>query len=287
MTRTSLKNAMQRLCQLSVQHAYDPFRDFCWPAKLPPEGPWMSRDLLSPFGTRWMDDLSEAELCRLSRWELINFFSFNVHGIRELMLHVLTCIHKSGNEDVSEYFHHFLDEENKHMWFFAEFCNRYGGKIYFTQKVHFPTFAEEDIQGFIAFAKILISEQISDFYNIRMMADASLPEIVRQINRVHHEDESRHIAMGLRIVGQLRADLHEKYPAETCRRIDDYLSRYMQFFIESFYNPAAYRDAGFGDPYGWRRRLIDTPERKAFHARVLARTIHFFTRTGSAAREAC
>jgi len=287
MGRTSLGDVVRRLSERSVQRAYDPYRELEWPDELPAGRRWMSADLLSPFGTPRMAELSEPELCRLSQWELINFFSFNVHGIRELMIHVLACIHRAGHEGVSEYFHHFLDEENKHMWFFAEFCKRYGGKIYATQKLQFSAFEDEDVQSFIAFSKILISEQISDFYNLRMMTDPALPEIVRTINQLHHEDESRHIAMGLRLVGHLYEDLAARHSAETRRRVASYLSRYMQFFVESFYNPSAYRDTGLAEPFQWRRALLDAPERKAFHARVLARPMRFFRRLGVDVPEVC
>lgn len=275
-----LKNLLRRLSDLSVARAYDPFRDFEWPASIPPEGLWMSEDLLSVHGTPHMSELSEEERWRLSRWELVNFFSFNVHGIKELMQTVLTCIYKPDYEMMAEYFHHFLDEENKHMWFFAEFCRRYGEKIYFTQKIQFSSFSEDDIQTFIAFAKILISEQISDFYNKRMMADENLHPIVRKLNRIHHEDESRHIAMGINLVRLMHETISKKYSGETWQQIESYLVRYAQFFMESFYNPSAYRDAGLQDPYEWRRRLIDAPARKKFHRQVLKRTMNFFQATG-------
>lgn len=266
---------LQHLSELSVERAYDPYREFDWPASIPEDQPWLSADLMSFYGTPWFNELSEAQRLSLGRVELVNFFSFNVHGIRDLMLQVLTRIHLSGFEETSEYFHHFLDEENKHMWFFAQFCLRYGGKIYTTQKLQFPPFEETDIQTFISFAKILIAEQVSDFYNVRMMGDKSLPEIVRKVNRVHHEDESRHIAMGVHLVRKLYEDLAAKYPEETRLQIESYLRRYMGFFVESFYNPAAYRDAGLEDPYEWRRKLIAAPSRREFHSRVLGKTTKF------------
>ena len=271
-----MKELLRRLSDLSVERAYDPYEVFDWPASLPDDGPWMSADLLSVHATPHIAGLSQSQLQRLSRWELVNFFSFNVHGIRDLMLHVLSRIHSTDFEEESEYFHHFLDEENKHMWFFAEFCKRYGGKIYFTQNLQFPVFAEEDIQSFVSFAKILISEQVSDFYNVRMMADEQLPPIVRQVNRIHHEDERRHIAMGLRVVRALHERLLERYPPGRLRQIEIYLRRYMQFFVQSFYNPSAYRDAGLDDPYEWRRKLVEDPARRDFHNRVLAKTTQFF-----------
>ena len=272
----SFRTLMKRLSDLSVKKAYDPREKFDWPSSLPASGLWMSPELMSVSGTPEMEDLEAEQLEQLSRWELINFFSFNVHGIRELMLEVLAQIHCSGFEDASGYFHHFLDEENKHMWFFAEFCKRYGGKIYFTKKLQYPAFEQEDLQSFVSFSKILISEQISDFYNVHMMKDENLPEIIQKINRVHHEDESRHIAMGMQIVSRLYEEITENHSEETCKELADYLQKYARFFVHSFYNPSAYKDAGFSEPYEWRRKLIENPVRQAFHQRVLSKTTRFF-----------
>lgn len=272
----SLPDLLRALCRLSVENAYDPFKDFDWPDTLPEDRLWMSEDLLSVHGTALAEILTPQQRVALSKWELVNFFSFNVHGIRDLMLRVLACIHNPGYQETSEYFHHFLDEENKHMWFFAEFCNRYGGKIYVNKHVQFPSFAEEDLQSFLAFAKILISEQISDFYNVQMMGDQSLPPMIQKLNRVHHEDESRHIAMGRRVVQAMYEEIAGKYPASTLRQVESYLRRYMQFFVQSFYNPSAYQDAGLPDPHEWRRRLIDDPAREVFHRKVLKSTLHYF-----------
>jgi len=273
----SLPDLLRRLCELSVEHAYDPHRELEWPDSLPNEGVWMSVDLLSLYGTDCLEELTKEQLWKLSRYELANFFSLTVHGIRDLMQQVLSCIYNTGYEAESDYFHHFLDEENKHMWFFAEFCKRYAGKIYVTRKMQFPSFAEDDIQTFIAFAKILISEQIGDFYNMRMMRDESLPAIVQKLNRVHHEDEGRHIAMGRRLVREMYMRISEKYSEQRRREIVEYLRRYMEFFVSSFYNPGVYRDADLDDPYELRRTLIRHPARKKFHRQALRTTSRFFS----------
>ena len=66
--------------------------------------------------------LTPEQLLRLSKWESIWFYSFNVHGERHLLRDVLNCMHSPGYEDVSDYMHHFVCEENNHSWFFSNFC---------------------------------------------------------------------------------------------------------------------------------------------------------------------
>src|SRR5258707_12819903 len=90
----------------------------------------MSPELTTTHGAELAETLTREQLFALSKQESINFYSLNVHGIRELLIEVVGRIHTPGFETPSEFFHHFIGEENEHMWFFAEFCLRYGGKLF-------------------------------------------------------------------------------------------------------------------------------------------------------------
>lgn len=280
-----LSHLLDHLVELSVENYYNPYKAFVWPERLEGDQFWMSPELLSVHGTPYMEQLTETQLWELSKWESVNFFSFNVHGIRGLIQHALSCIHTSSFTEISEYLHHFIGEENEHMWFFAQFCNRYGGKIYHFPKLESTAFAENDIDHYVAFCKILISEQIGDYYNKYMQADDRLHPLVQQINRIHHEDESRHIAMGRRIVQVLHEELSTQYPPERLEEVETYLRKYALFLLESFYNPHVYRDAGLPEPYAMRRELLHNPVRAEFHRKVLKNTTHFLKSNGIFAQE--
>src|SRR5439155_16372831 len=114
----------------SIEDYYNPYKTFEWPDSLPENMWWMSPELTTTAGTELDDELDLEQRRRLSRVESINFYSLNVHGIRELLIEVTRRIHTTEFATPSEFFHHFIGEENEHMWFFAEFCLRYGGKIY-------------------------------------------------------------------------------------------------------------------------------------------------------------
>ena len=267
---------LARLAQLSTDTFYNPYQVFDWPAEVPAGQFWMSPELISLYGTPDMERLSPAELLGLSRWESINFYSANVHGIRDLLLAVLRRTYHADFEPYSDYFSHFIGEENAHMWFFAQFCLRYGGKIYKNKNLPFGRPAPPDIQDFITFAQILIFEDIGHFYNARLKDDERLPPIVRQLNRVHYEDEARHIAMGRELVAGCHERLREKYPADALRQVEDYVCRYVKLSIESYYNPEAYVDAGLDEPYRLRERVLRHPARRQHHRTVLRRLIKFF-----------
>ncbi|MFG6200611.1 diiron oxygenase [Nonomuraea sp. JJY05] len=273
--------AVGRLTEASVEDYYNPYRTFQWPPEIKPESLWMSRELLSVHGTAMEADIPPDQLVELSRWESVNLYSLIAHGIRELLIEVMRRMHTPGYEIPTPYFHHFIGEENEHMWFFAEFCLRYGGRIYPDRRMVFPA-AERapEVNNFIVFSQILIFEQIGDFFNARMAADASLPDTVREVNRIHHRDESRHIAFGGQLVSALFNHVKAGHSAEAVREVAGYLRRYIDLIISMLYSVDAYRDAGFDSPSRVRAAVLADPARQAVHERITERTVSFYRRIG-------
>jgi hypothetical protein len=271
-----------RLDQMAESGYYNPYTIFDWPESIEPDKPWMSESLTTLAGTEMWGELSREQQLALTRYEAINFFSLNIHGIRELMSEVVMRIHDRTYANVSEFLHHFIGEENEHMWFFARFCLRYGGKLYPAQPslkadsvAHLSPVARE----MIVFARILIFEEIVDYYNANMATDPSLPDIAREINRVHHQDESRHVAFGRMVFTNLLAQVVKRDPAEV-PAVAEYLENYLQYSIGTLYDPAAYRDAGIPDALALRRRALAHPARIAAHDQVLKRTRAFLSKSG-------
>ncbi len=276
------RELLDRLSQKSIEDYYNPYQRFEWPDGLPEDAYWMSPDLLSLHGTALLDQYDEATLKRLSKWESINFYSLNVHGIRELLIEVVDRIHTPGFEVPSDFFHHFIGEENEHMWFFAEFCKRYGDKIYNGAALKSaPTEKHEpEVENFLVFARILFFEEMVDFYNMRMAQDDSLDETIRQVNRIHHQDESRHIAFGRELVAHLFGRMRAAVSAERVLEVESYLKRYIVFSLHSFYNPHVYRDAGIADPLALREALIADEGRRAAERKVIRKPMAFFLKSG-------
>ncbi|GAB2745819.1 diiron oxygenase [Kitasatospora kifunensis] len=272
---------LNRLREKSIQDYYNPYQTFDWPASLPLDVPWMTPELASTHGTVVQQELTQTQLLALSRWESLNFYSLNVHGIRELLTEVVNRIHMPGFEIPSDFFHHFIGEENEHMWFFAEFCLRYGGKIYPTA-APFRSGAAADVavEHFLVFARILLFEEIVDHYNLTMADDDSLHETIRQVNRIHHRDESRHIAFGRELVALLYEPLRTSLDPSRLQELEGYLKRYIAYSLQSFYNPQVYRDAGIPDPLGFRRRVIEDPARRDIEKKAVRKPMSFFIKAG-------
>jgi hypothetical protein len=275
------KKAVQRLTKASVEDYYNPYRTFDWPDMLSPESLWMSRDLLSVHGTRAAETLDEQQLIELSRWESINLYSLIAHGIRELLIEVMRRIHTPGYEIPTPYFHHFIGEENEHMWFFAEFCIRYGGRIYPDRRMAFPAIERSaEANNFIVFSQILIFEQIGDYFNANLAADAALPATVRQVNQIHHRDESRHIAFGAQLVSALYDRMCQSRPAEEVHAAAVSVQRYIDVIIQLLYSVEAYRDTGISSPARFRSTIMADPAREAVHNLITERTTSFYKRIG-------
>ena len=278
---TDFGNTVDRLIDLSISTYYNPYTHFEWPASLDEEQMWMSPDLMTAFDTPFIERLSRSQLMKLSKWESINFYSLNIHGIRELLIEVIRRIHSPGYEEQSEFFHHFIGEENEHMWFFARFCLKYGKKIYAdkTAKTDIDNL-EPDLQTFLVFSRIVIFEEIVDYFNSRMGKDDTLHPLIQRINSVHHQDESRHVAFGRQLIKQLHARLSDTYPKERMMELAGYLRRYIEVSLNSLYNPAVYKDAGIEEPYQFRRALLEHPNRKKHHDIFLKRTMQFLDKSG-------
>ena len=240
----------------------------------------MSPDLLSVCGTGAANLIDPPTLQRLSKWESINFYSLNVHGIRELLVEVVKRVHMPGFEEFSEFFHHFIGEENKHMWFFSEFCNRYGGKIYPSVGLKTTTSGDVAIEHFLVFARILLFEEIVDFYNQRMAGDETLHETIRQVNRIHHQDESRHIAFGRRVVSFLYHKIDDKTREAKKQELETYLKRYITFSLRSLYSPSVYNDAGIPNPYQFRNELLNSEARRKYEWKSVKKILSFFVSSG-------
>ncbi|AUG78733.1 hypothetical protein CFP65_3963 [Kitasatospora sp. MMS16-BH015] len=273
--------AVQRLIDASVDDYYNPYRTFEWPESVEPADLWMSRDLLSVHGTAMERELTPEQLLELSRWESVNLYSMIAHGIRELLIEVMRRIHTPGYEIPTPYFHHFIGEENEHMWFFAEFCLRYAGRIYPDRRMVFPAAERSpEMNNFIVFSQILIFEMIGDHYNARMASDESLPETVRAVNRIHHRDESRHIAFGGQLVSALLDEVRRKHTAEEVEEVAQYLRGYIDLIMQMLCSRDAYADAGIPEPGRFRAAVMADPARAEATARITRRTVNFYRRIG-------
>lgn len=279
------REQIERLLALSKAGAYNPYERFSWPDDVPLDRLWCDEDLLTTYGTELHDQLTPQQKITLSKWEAINFFSLNVHGIKGVLEFVSQVIHEEMYDDiVSDYMHIFISEENAHMWFFAHFCKCYAGKIY--SSTGFPGGKIEDRleRDLYMFASTLIFEEFVDFYNHKVGSNEAVPAIVRAINRQHHIDESRHVSFGREMVRQLfHLIVADDESGEKRARISGTLKDMIRYFVGLMYRPEVYTDAGivaerFSSSSALRNWLRNSPDRKKYHGIWFRRTADFFQR---------
>lgn len=281
---------LQKLIELSKDRQYDVYTRFDWPAQVPQDRLWCDEDLLTTYGTDVHATLTEVELIALSKWEAINFYSLNVHGIKDALGFVCRKMYDKRYKDYTEYMHIFLAEENAHMWFFAKFCLDYGGRIYKTVAYKDdPASGNELLSDLFMFSSTLIFEEFVDFYNRKVGENVAVPPIVREINWQHHRDESRHMKFGRDVVKDIFTELRNTTPDwdGTGAKVDTTIKRIFMYFIDLLYNPHAYADARvFHTPLApsaaqTRNYLRNAPERRPYHELWFKRTARYFESIGA------
>ncbi|WP_375412649.1 diiron oxygenase [uncultured Bradyrhizobium sp.] len=285
---------LDRLKRLSTKGHYDPYTRFNWPAQIDRSVMWCDEDLLTTYGTAIHDGMSKEQIIALSQWECINFFSLNVHGIKDALKFVVRCMYEKRYVNITEYLHIFMAEENAHMWFFAKFCLDYADRIYPNVPLPHNSIENPIERDLYTFASTLIFEEYVDFYNHKVGENPSVPEIVREVNHQHHIDESRHISFGRDVVKILFNDLTASDPSGAAAdRVQYMLSRIFQYFIGLMYNTRAYEDAGIVQSTGMpnaatlRNKLRKSPERVEYHEQWFKRTAIFFQRQGMLTDMSC
>jgi len=266
---------VEKLCRASEREYYNPYESFVWPESLDMNEWYTSPQFISIYGTPEYDAISDGERRRLSFFEAVNFFSLNIHGEKALIEGLAKRLYAKDSRPVSAYLHHFLDEENKHMIYFGGFCTRYAGKIYPDRKVVFDREYAPGEEDFLFFAKVMIFEEIVDYYNVKMGVDEGLNAVTRQINMLHHRDEARHLVFGRKVVADLFEKFSPNWSAETLAGVRQYIESYLLTTWKEYYNPPVYKDAGLKDAYELQKSAMNHPSCRAHRAEVSKACLKF------------
>jgi len=275
-----------RLTKASRKKLWDVYNTFDWPAALQENVWYMPPELISIYGTPVYDALTEEQQKRLSLYELGNFFSLVLQGERPLVQGLVHRLYAKGNTvSVNEYLHHFVDEENKHMVMFGEFCNRYIGKVYPEKKISLPKEYAKGEEEVAFYCKVMVVEELGDYYNVTIEKDERIDPLVREVNRVHHIDEARHLAFGRLQLAELFQRYSPEWSPQTLASFRSWLVEYTRASWGDYYNPAMYRDAGLADSYEVRQMAMSHPACAAHRQRAAAKLTGYFVKTGLLAEE--
>lgn len=270
-----------RLDALSRDNFYNVYESIDWPEKLDPDRTAMAPELTTLSGTDYWSSLTDEQIRKLTITETATLFSNTLNGERILVAGLASQIYSAKvSPEVTEYLHHFLDEENKHMIMFGVFCNRYIGRVYPEKKVQFEPVhsAEEELLRFYALAMVV--EAYGDFYNVRAMKDDACEPVVRRISELHHLDEARHLSFDRSFLTELAAESLPAMAPEQVSKFQAWLAGFMRTNWLTFYNPAAYKDAGIPDPYEVAQSAFRAPAQVALREKITEPVTRFFLKIG-------
>lgn len=258
----------------------DPYAAVQWPETLDPAAVWyFTPEMSSLYGTAHWDSLDLSGARRLSFHEAANFFSLNIHGEKALMEGLASRLYRPGLTEVTDYPHHFLDEENKHSIYFGGFCQRYA-RVYPSRHVPFPGDAERDTADLLFFAKVLIFEEHADRYNVLQAKDERLHPFARFINQAHHADQARHLVFNRAIVKALWDVCSPAWDEEELARVRAYLGQFLATTWREYYNPDVYADSGFGEPWKVAEDAWAVSTQRQHRRRVSAVCLRFLRSAG-------
>ena len=171
------------------------------------------------------------------------------------------------------------------MVMFGEFCNRYVGKVYPEKKITLPREYAKGEEEVAFYCKVMVVEELGDFYNLAIEKDERVDALVREINKVHHIDEARHLAFGRVQLAELFDKHAPGWSPETLAGFRQWLADYLRASWGDYYNPAMYRDAGLADSYELRQMAMAHPACTAFRKQASAKVVNYFIKTGLLAEE--
>ena len=272
---SSFNKKVEKLVQSSRKAQVFAYNMFDWPESISDDSWWFSPKQLSIYGTDYYNQADEQTLKLLSKWECTNLFSLNITGEQELIAKVISIINQPMMVEVRDYLHHFIEEESQHMWYFNEFCTRYVGKSYDKKTaILAESKLPQDVELLLIFARITIFEEVGHHFNIHNGQDKLVHPFIAELNRAHQQDEGRHINFGRMIIAQLAEQVIAKYDSQVLAEVERQLRNSMQLVVESFYNPAMYRDAGLGRGMTIRGALLADPVRIDYNQNVLLKNIY-------------
>jgi len=280
MTRTD--QLSERLSAKSRELMYDVYKRFEWSEELGADQLGMSPELTTLYGTEFWDGLTDEQIRRLTICETGNLFANTLHGERALVAGLSDQLYgKKHSPEVTDYLHHFLDEENKHMVMFGLYCRKYVGRVYPEKKLSFGNKEMgpgEDLIGFYAMAMVV--EDFGDYFNIRTMKDDRCDPLVRDISQLHHMDESRHLAFDRAYLTDLCEQWLPEWDEAQKLKFSTWLGGFMKSNFATYYNPAIYKDIGLDGHFKARRAAMEQPYQKELRAKVADKLTRFFSKIG-------
>ena len=275
---TALDPVPDRLLKSSARQSYDPEVDIDWTAP-PVDGLWwMQPELMSLFGTKTWDRLSEEQRIELSKHEVASIASVGLWFEIILMQILLREVYNNDPRDSRT--HYALTEigdECRHSVMFGKALQTMGMPAYGPRPAVrrlgklFPTVAH----GATAYAGTLLGEEPPDRWQRAMMKDERIQPLTRMVARIHVLEEARHVtfareelAKSTRNLGRTERERHQLL-----------VSQGAFIMMRSLVHPQVYTSVGL-DPIEARKEALANPNYRASIAWMGERVMPFLEEQG-------
>jgi hypothetical protein len=230
-------------------------------------------------------ELDDEQKWRLGLLETVNFFSINIHGERSLVRDLVLRVHRTsalGNSPVvHEYLQHFVHEENAHTFMLAGYCWRYADGVLKDQGLAVGDTALSPAgEELLTFGRTWVLESFLDFLNREAMRDDTLDEVPRQIHRVHHIDEARHMTFDKAVIRTCVERLRAEGRDDELAAIAAQLATYGRHALRRLCNTSIYKQLGLAQPLALSWELDQITERREIESAWLASGKAFLASVG-------
>lgn len=256
---------VDRLNELSARKALDPHVDLDLDRAPPDNELWMPEHLISLYGTSAYGTLTDEQRLRLSQREFCLLCSISCFGEKEVIASIARLMLKREFAPVRSYLYYLIKEENNHIYMFSEFCRRYG-ELYpsLYSYARGDIWRNSEVDDLMVFVHVLIFEELGQGLNLTLGWARDLPPLVGAINRLHVEDEGRHIAFGRQLVAELTRGILPHLDGETLAAIRGHVRRYLDTLHHDFHNARIYRSVGIADAFDLRTELLSRNDARYF-----------------------
>jgi hypothetical protein len=230
-------------------------------------------------------ELTDEQKWRLGLLETVSFFSINIHGERSLVRDLVLRVHRMsalGNSPIiHEYLQHFVHEENAHTFMLAGYCWRYSDGVLKDQGLSVGDTALSPVgEELLTFGRTWVLESFLDFLNREAMRDDTLDEVPRQIHRVHHIDEARHMTFDKAVIRSCVERLRAEGRDEELATIAGQIAAYGTHAVRRLCNANIYKQLGLAEPMALSWDVQKLPARQEIEREWLASGKAFLASVG-------
>ncbi|KFG71906.1 AurF N-oxygenase family protein [Streptomyces mutabilis] len=195
-SHTVEESIARRLLDSSAQLSYDPLTEVDWETPLDENFHGASPEWSTLYGTRYWDELTDAQRKALTRQEAASVASTGIWFEMILQQMVLRDIYaKDPTDDTFQWALTEIADECRHSIMFARGAKKLGAPAYRPHRlaVELGRLFKTVAFGEAAYAAILVAEEVLDVMQRDWMRDERVVPFVRTINNIHVVEESRHM----------------------------------------------------------------------------------------------